>query len=79
MHQRGQTERKTNPASPLGAPQPQAADHGVRGAPDERIGLFRAFRILARVRHSDATRPVPEVLSVTLTVCRGRGLLGRSR
>ena len=36
MPQRGRTERKTNPANPLGAPPPSAADHGVRGAPDER-------------------------------------------
>ncbi len=66
MHQRGQTERKKNPANPLGALRPHAADHGVRGAPDERIGLFRAIRIVARVHAKDATRPVPEVLSVAL-------------
>ena len=44
MHQRGQTERKRNPANPLGVPRPQAADHGVRGAFDERalrvVSLF---------------------------------------
>ena len=56
-----------------------AADRGVRGAPAERIGLFRASRILARVHKPDATRPVPEVQSVALTVCRDRGLLGKSR
>jgi hypothetical protein len=73
MHQRGQTERKTNPANPLGAPRPRAADHGVRGASAERIGLFRAIRIVARVHPSDATRPVPEVLSVALVAGNGRG------
>ncbi len=70
MHQRGQTERKKNPPNPLGAPRPHAADHGVRGAPDERslknAGLFRAIRIVARVHAKDATRPVSEVLSVAL-------------
>ena len=63
MHQRGQAERKNNPANPLGAPRPHAADHGVRGAPDERslknVVLFRAIRIVARVHAKDATRPVP--------------------
>jgi hypothetical protein len=41
-------------------------DHGARCASDERIGLFRAFRIVARVYLGDATRPVPEVPSVAL-------------
>jgi hypothetical protein len=72
MHQRGQTERKGNPANPLGVPRPQAADHGVRGAFDERFGLFRAIRIVARVHH-DATRPAPEVPSVALVAGCGRG------
>jgi hypothetical protein len=54
-------------------PRPQAADHGVRGAFDERFGLFRAIRIVARVRAIDATRPVPEVPSVALVAGCGRG------
>ncbi len=77
MHQRGQAERKNNPANPLGAPRPHAADHGVRGAPDERslknVVLFRAIRIVARVHAKDATRPVPEVLTVALASRRMRG------
>lgn len=73
MHQRGQTERKRNPANPLGVPRPQAADHGVRGAFDERFGRFRAIRIVARVRAIDATRPVPGVPSVALVAGCGRG------
>jgi hypothetical protein len=54
-------------------PRPQAADHGVRGAFDEGFGLFRAIRIVARVRAIDATRPVPEVPSVALVAGCGRG------
>jgi hypothetical protein len=63
MPQRGQTEREKNPANPLGAPLPRAADPGARGATAERIGFSRAVRIMARVNTIDATRPVVEVLS----------------
>jgi hypothetical protein len=61
-------------------PRPHAADHGMRGASAERAlkatGLFRAIRIVARVRIRDATRPVPEVPSVALNTDHVSGSTG---
>jgi hypothetical protein len=52
----------------------QVRGRAVDPASAERIGLFRAFRIVARVRTRDATRPLPEVPSVALVTEIMRGV-----